>query len=138
LTDSLERPYSLISHLNQSYIGLTVTRNLDFFTPGNLTSVYTRWMSLPTSTGQDFHSKPVRSVIAGFTVERLVFILTSHLNQPYIGLTVTRNLDYFTPCNLTFFYTRWMSLPTSAGQDFHSKPVQSVLDRFTEETVFIN
>jgi hypothetical protein len=132
LTGSLERPYSLSSHLNQPYIGLTVTRNLDFFTPGNLASVYTRWMSLPTSTGQDFHSKSVRSVIAGFTGETRI-----HFNyplEPAIHWTYSEQKPkFFSPCNLSSFFTRWMSLPTSTGQDFHSKPVQSVIDRFTGE-----
>jgi hypothetical protein len=48
---------------------------------------------------------------------------------------VTKKLDFFTPGNLTSFHTRWMSLPASNGQDFHSKPVQCVIDRYWRDRI---
>ena len=73
LTGSLERlAISTLtpSHLNQQYIGLTVTGNQDLYSVLDIhSSVCTRGMSLPTSIEEDIPSKPVCRVISPFNGE---------------------------------------------------------------------
>jgi hypothetical protein len=98
LTGSLERlAISTLtpSHLNQQYIGLTVTGNqgcniLPLIEPRSIQDGWAYQLQ------QDKTSILSRNgVLLTGSLERLAITLTNHLNQQYIGLTVTGNQDCY-------------------------------------------
>jgi hypothetical protein len=96
LTGSLERlAITLTSHLNQQYLGLTVTGNQDCYLLPLIKpwSIQDGWAYKVQLNKTSILSR--NGVLLTSSLERLSITLTpsssSHLNQQYIGLTVTGN-----------------------------------------------